>query len=125
MDERTITRFVACGWIAAAAAGVLTIVLIALGPLTKLSLLDAAFLLGLAYGIRRGSRICAVLALVYHIANRALVYAHIPHVSAGIVAGDMVFATLYVLGVIGTFAAHSRIARADSAAPVRAGDRSA
>ena len=122
MDDKTIARLIACGWIAAAAAGLLTAVMIAFGSLPKLSLLDAAALLGLAYGIRRRSRVCAVLALIYHIANRGLVYLHVAHVPPAIVAGDLVFVTLYIFGVAGTFAAHSRIPK-HSTAPVRAGDR--
>ena len=103
-------RLVACGWIAAAVAGLITMVFSLVGGLglTPLNLIDAALLLGLAYGIYRRSRACAVLVLVYHVGNRAFVYSHAQHVPAAIVAGDLVFGALFVLGIIGTFAHHAR-----------------
>ena len=69
IDETMAERMVACGWIAAAIAGLATLVfsLTSSYGLTHYNLVDAALLFGLAYGIYRRSRICAVLALAYHI----------------------------------------------------------
>ena len=67
-------RMVACGWIAAAIAALttLTFSLTSSFGLTHYNLVDAALLFGLAYGIYRRSRTCAVLALAYHILNRLI-----------------------------------------------------
>ena len=102
-------RMVACGWIAAAIAGLTTLVfaLTSSFGLNHYNLVDAALLLGLAYGISRRSRTCAVLALAYHILNRAMLYSarDLPPITTVI---TLIFAALYVLGVIGTFVHHAR-----------------
>jgi hypothetical protein len=110
IDEKMTERMVACGWIAAAIAGLITLGLSLNGGLglTRLNLVDAALLLGLAYGIYRHSRTCALLVFFYHVGNRAFIYSHAQHVPAAIVAADLIFAALYVLGIVGTFAHHAR-----------------
>jgi len=114
IDQTMAERMVACGWIAAAFAGLLTAALsiasaLGLGPF---NLIDATALLAFAYGIFRRSRTCAVLALAYHLINRAFVYSHAGDVPPAILAGDLLLAALYVLGVIGTFSHHARRRRA-------------
>jgi hypothetical protein len=109
IDDTMAERMVACGWIGAAFVGLITVIFSLTGfGLTRLNLIDAALLLGLAYGIYRRSRTCAVLVLAYHLVNRGLVYAHAPYVPPVIAAGDLLLASLFVLGVIGTFAHHAR-----------------
>ena len=102
-------RMVACGWIAGAIAGLATLIfsLTSSYGLTHYNLVDAALLFGLAYGIYRRSRICAVLALAYHILNRLMIfYGHdVPPIA---IVLTLMFAGLYVLGVIGTFVHHAR-----------------
>jgi len=102
-------RMVACGWIAAAIAGLATLIfsLTSSYGLTHYNLVDAALLFGLAYGIYRHSRICAVLALAYHILNRLMIFyaRDVPPIA---IVLTLMFAALYVLGVIGTFVHHAR-----------------
>ena len=102
-------RMVACGWIAAAIAGLATLVfsLAASYGLTHYNLVDAVLLFGLAYGIYRRSRICAVVALAYHILNRLMIFygQGVPPIA---VVLTLMFAALYLLGVIGTFVHHAR-----------------
>ncbi len=109
MTEQLAERMVTCGWVAAAMAGLITLGLSLTGGLglTHLNLVDAALLLGLAYGIYRRSRVCAVLVFLYHVGNRAFIYSHANHVPPATLAGDLIFAVLYLLGIIGTFAHHA------------------
>lgn len=109
MTEQLAERMVACGWVAAIVAGTL----MALFALTRafgfgpLNLTDAALLIGLAYGIYRRSRICAVLVLVYHALNLAALYGRAHYLPPNVVAVALAFAALYVLGIVGTFAHHA------------------
>jgi hypothetical protein len=109
IDDTMAERMVACGWITAAIAGLTTLVfsLSASFGLNHYNLVDAGLLLALAYGISRRSRICAVLALAYHILNRAILYygSDMPPITIVI---TLIFGALYVLGVMGTFVHHSR-----------------
>ena len=109
IDEKMTERMVACGWVAAALSALLTLLLVAMGTIPFLSLIDAAVLGTLAWGIYRRSRICAILALSYHVLNRLFIYTHaagaVPPVS---IAGDLLLFVLYVLGVVGTFLHHAR-----------------
>ncbi len=104
IDDMMAERMVVGGWLAAAIAGLTTLVfaLASSFGLNHYNLVDAALLLGLAYGISRRSRTCAVLALAYHILNRAMLYSarDVPPITTVI---TLIFAALYVLGVIGTF----------------------
>lgn len=103
-------RLVACGWIAASVAGLITLVFLIVGGLglTPLNLIDAVLLLGLAYGIYRRSRVCAVLVLAYHVANQMALFERALLVPPLTVAIALVFGALYVLGIIGTFSHHAR-----------------
>jgi hypothetical protein len=109
IDDTMAERMVVGGWLAAAIAGLTTLVfaLASSFGLNHYNLVDAALLLGLAYGISRRSRTCAVLALAYHILNRAMLYSarDVPPITTVI---TLIFAALYVLGVIGTFVHHAR-----------------
>jgi hypothetical protein len=109
IDDTMAEKMVACGWIAAAIAGLATLIfsLASSFGLTHYNLVDAALLFGLAYGIYRRSRICAVLALAYHILNRLMIFSarDVPPIA---IVLTLMFAALYVLGVIGTFVHHAR-----------------
>lgn len=111
IDDTMAERMVACGWIAAAFVGLITLIFSLTGGrgFTRLNLIDAALMFGLAYGIYRHSRTCSVLVLVYYLVNRALVYTHAPFVPPAIAASDLLLLTLFVLGVIGTFVHHARL----------------
>lgn len=103
-------RMVACGWIAASAAGVFMIVLAFMagfGAVMWVSLGGAGILFAFAYGIYRRSRICAVLVLVNHFLGVAGLFARVRDVPPIEVAVTLLLGVLYVLGVIGTFVHHA------------------
>jgi hypothetical protein len=114
IDDTMAERMVACGWIAASAAGVFMIALaFMLGfGIGWVYLAGAAILLALAYGIYRRSRICAVLVLVNHLLGVAGLFARTHGVPPTEIAVTLVLAAFYVLGVIGTFVHHARRAPA-------------
>jgi hypothetical protein len=109
MDDRMAQRMVACGWIAAATAGSSTLLfaLTSTYGFNHYNVIDAALLFAMAYGISRRSRICAVLALAYHVLNRAIVFQsrEVPPIA---MVFTLLFAALYVMGVIGTFVYNAR-----------------
>jgi hypothetical protein len=117
IGEKTAKRLMACGWIAAG-FGALGGIYISLASSTinYLVLAEALFFLGLAYGIYRASRICALLALALFLIDRVGMYrvaAAVQSVRGGnIMAGfwpaAVFFSLLYLLGAIGTFAWHAR-----------------
>ena len=88
--------------------------------LTVLSLVDVALLLGLAFGIWRKSRTCAVIMLLYFVASKILQFSD-PTGSlsqaarVGSIPMTLIFLYLYWQGVAGTFAFH-RLQRDSTAA---------
>ena len=95
-------RLVACGWAAAAFSALLTLLLVATGTISLLSLIDTGVLGLLAWGIYRRSRICALLALSYHVLNRLFIYTHAAFIPPVSIAGDLLLLVLYIIGVVGT-----------------------
>jgi serine/threonine-protein kinase len=98
-------------WIAAAISGSITLFvsLLAIGGtsiagVTGLNLVDAALIFGLAYGIYRKSRTCAVIMLIYFIASKIFIMTQ-THSGNGIFLA-VVFLLCFVQGVIGTFQYH-------------------
>jgi serine/threonine-protein kinase len=98
-------------WVAASISGLftLTFALLAISGTSLFGysaweLVDAALVFGLAFGIYKKSRICAVVTFAYFIGSKIymMVEAGQPN---GIVLG-MVFAFFYYQGVMGTFAYH-------------------
>ena len=73
------------------------------------NLLDVALMLGLAYGIRRNSRVCAVLMLVYFLISKYLMFKASGQFSGGIMA--VIFMWFYAQGIVGTFEYHKRLKR--------------
>lgn len=67
-------------------------------------LVDVALILGLAFGIYKRSRICAVIMLVYFVISKVWLFRATGQFSGGFVA--LVFLYLYGQGVVGTFAFH-------------------
>ena len=109
IDDRMAQRMVACGWVAAATAGSSTLLFAVNSTygFNHYNLIDAALLFALAYGISRRSRICAVLALAYHVLNRAFIFES-REISPIAMVFTLLFAALYVMGIIGTFVYHAR-----------------
>ena len=110
LDDATAARFVKCGWIAAAFAGALTAIcsFLRIYGLNGYNFVDTALLVGMAYGIYRGSRVCAIIALVYDLLSQAfLLMIHARGLNFIGLFSTTAFVVLYALGVIGTFAIHS------------------
>jgi hypothetical protein len=111
IDDTMAERMVACGWIAAGAAGVFMgalSLMVGFGAATFIYLGGAAILFALAYGIYQRSRICAVIVLVNHLLGVAALLVRAQNVPAIELAVTLMLGVLYVLGVIGTFVHHSR-----------------
>jgi hypothetical protein len=110
IDETMAERMVACGWIAAAAAGLFLLVLAFVAGLRFgwLNLLGGAALLALAYGIYRRSRTCAVIVLINHVLGISALLRVTQFVPPIEIAATLVLAALYVLAIIGTFVHHAR-----------------
>jgi hypothetical protein len=115
IDDTMAERMVACGWLAASAAGFLMIAMAFYAPAGALRLvyfLGAAVLFALAYGIYRRSRVCAIVVLANHFLGVVgLVFQ--PHAVPPVqIAIALVLGVLYVLGVIGTFVHQARLSPA-------------
>jgi hypothetical protein len=98
-------------WIAALISAAVTLVvsLLALagnhvGPFTGAELLDVVFILALAFGISRKSRVCAVVMFVYFVFSKYLLIRQTGQLN-GLFMG-VVFLYFYALGVAGTFEYH-------------------
>jgi hypothetical protein len=117
IGEKAAKRLMACGWIAAGFGATGGIYLSFAGRATNYFVLAEALLfLGLAYGIYRTSRICAVIALLLFVVERVAMYSVAAalqnrsggNVMAGFWPSAIIFTLLYLLGTIGTIAWHSR-----------------
>jgi len=118
MSDGIAKAFIACGWVAAGIGGVVTALVVAGGPAAGQLVAYGipAIFLALAYGIAKRSRVCAVAALVIFVAMRVEWYRVAVQVEQrrggavlmGFWVTAIVFTLLYALGVIGTFAWHSR-----------------
>jgi len=118
MSDGTVKAFIACGCIAAGLNGVVTALVAAGGPAAGQAVAYAvpALYLALAYGIAKRSRICAAIAMITFVAMRVEWYrvaAQLEqqrgdHTLLGFWISVSFFSALYLLGVIGTFAWHSR-----------------
>ena len=114
IDEKLTRIFIACGWVAAVIAGFFTTLCVMTGcfGLNKYYIVDIALLFGLAYGVYRRSRTCAVLLLAYAIASQAMFFSRGRQPSAIALVSAGIFFSAYALGVIGTFVSHAHAAKA-------------
>ena len=112
MDLQKAEKAIKGAWIAAVISGSVTLLVAVLALLgvrlfnfTAWVLIDVALIFGLAYGIYRRSRVCAVIMFVYFIISKIYIL-----VTAGGVTGlplAIVFAYFFFQGIRGTFAYHS------------------
>jgi hypothetical protein len=109
IGEKLTRIFVACSWIAAVIAGFFTTLCVMTGcfGLNKYYIVDIALLFGLAYGVYRRSRTCAVLLLAYDVASQAMLFSLGRRPSAVALVSAGIFFSAYALGVIGTFISHA------------------
>jgi len=98
-------------WIAATLSGTVTLIFAAVAALGSplfgigaLQFVDAALIFGLAYGVYRRSRTCAVALLAYFVLSKLIM------LQAGAPASGMAvalaFIYFYFRGVVGTFRYH-------------------
>ena len=109
IDKRTAKVFIMAACIAAIFGG-LTTLLIALKQVygfDKLELLDVAIFFGLAYGVYKRSRVCAIVLFTYHLANRVPLWTHTHSVELTFGGLAIPFMVVYFLGILGTFAHYS------------------
>src|SRR5262249_21211070 len=100
---------VRAAWIAGVVVAAVTVFGILTGLLPKWAILDVLITLGLAFGIYRRSRVCAVLMLGYFIANRVLAVSTF-HRPPGIEA--FFLAVAFIFGVHGTVDFHRNLEQA-------------
>jgi hypothetical protein len=115
-DAESVRRDIRNAWIAATLSGVATLLFAAAATLgspvfgfSALELVDAALIFGLAYGIYRRSRACAVSLFAYFVLSKLLMLQAGARSSGLPIA--LVFIYFYFRGVVGTFRYH-RAARA-------------
>jgi len=104
-------------WVAALFSAGLTLIftLVAMSGTKILGLsawnfLDVALILGLAFGIYKKSRTCAVLMFIYFVISKIFVMAETGRFTGGIV-GALIFGYFFWQGIAGTFAYHKLIKR--------------
>ena len=115
-----VSKKIRAAWIACLFSASMTLVMVAIVIATgernfglhgPIDLLDVGFILGLAFGISRKSRVCAVLMLVYFMLSKYLIIRATGQVG-GVWLG-LAFLYFYAQGVVGTFEYHKlRKARA-------------
>jgi len=106
-----IGKQIKSAWVAACISGVVTLVmtLIAMAGVDFLdfdawNLVDVALIVGLAFGIYKRSRVCAVTMLVYFVASKILIMVQTEK-PTGLVLG-LIFGYFFWQGIRGTFAYH-------------------
>ncbi len=98
-------------WVACIVSGVLTVILAliaidgnSMGGHSGYDVIDALFVFGLAFGISRKSRACAVLMLAYFVLSKYLLFRASGQFDG--LAFGAVFLYFYAMGVQGTFEYH-------------------
>jgi hypothetical protein len=111
MDLQKAEKAIKSAWIAAVISGsitlfvaVLALVGVRLFNFTAWVLIDVVLIFGLAYGIYRKNRVCAVIMFIYFIISKIYML-----VTVGGLAGlplAILFAYFFFQGIRGTFAYH-------------------
>jgi serine/threonine-protein kinase len=103
-------------WVAGCISGCITLIitLLAISGTSVLGfdaweLIDVALIFGLAFGIYRKSRVCAVSMLVYFVAAKILIIKETGQASGAILA--LIFIYYYWQGIVGTFQYHKFVER--------------
>lgn len=106
-----IRKKVKTAWVAGCISGTVTLAITAVAMsgtdmlgFDAWSLLDVALIFGLAFGIYKKSRACAVLMLLYFVASKILLMVEAGKPSGLLMA--LIFAYCFWQGVAGTFAYH-------------------
>ena len=109
VDEVAANRFILVASITAVIGGILTTAMSFLGTFrfNVFNLIDAAILFGLAFGVYRKSRTCAIILLVYHLGTRFDMYQRTGNLSAAFGLVAIGVTAIYFLAILGTFAFHA------------------
>lgn len=106
-----VLRHIRHAWIAGLVAAAMTLLFILLAPTGthvgrygSLQLVDVVFILLMAYGTRRKSRVCAVLMFVYFLASKILAIKHGGSLNA--VLYGLAFLYYFGQGAMATFDYH-------------------
>ena len=116
IEPKTL-KDIRCAWIAAVVSGSITLLASLAGMVlgdgvlgfSAWTLLDAALIFGLAFGIYRKNRVCAVIMLVYFIGSKILMLMEGYGSNAMAIGLGLLFLFFYTRGVIGTFSYHRQI----------------
>jgi hypothetical protein len=113
-----VMKKIKAAWIAAVCSGTITLIVVVIAMVTGKkvmdlglwNLVDVILIFGLAFGIYKKSRTCAVIMLVYFAASKIFQVVETGQAN-GLVMG-ILFTILFVQGVIGTFQYHRILSRA-------------
>jgi len=107
-----IAKKIKAGWIAGAISAGITLVIVLLSlsgtsimGIDAWALIDVAVIAGLAYGVYRKSRTCAVILMVLFAVEKILMWKASGTASGWLMA--LAFFACYIMGVQGTFQYHS------------------
>ncbi len=111
MELEKANKTIKTAWVAAVVSGSVTLIVSAaagfgysVAGASMWNLIDVFFIFGMAYGIYRKSRVCAVIMLVYWVASKVLIF--MEPGSAGGIAIAVLFGYFFFEGIRGTFTYH-------------------
>ena len=109
IDAKVAKNFVVIAYVAAVACGSLTLIAVFTGlyGLNNWNLLDVALWYGLAYGVYRRSRTCAIIVFAYHLVNRVDMWNRTHEISTALGISAIALIVIFFLGILGTFAYHA------------------
>jgi len=110
-NEKRIKIFVICAAVFAFIAGFITLLISFTGEFEfdLFNLVDAAIFIGLGIGVLKKSRSCAIILFSYHIINRFDMWVRTYDLMTSVGLFSVLFAVMYLLGIMGTFAHHRLI----------------
>ena len=114
MDMEKANNAIQGAWISGAIVGVITLILSLIGAfgLDQWNIIDAFLLFGLAFGVYKKSRVCAIILFIYWVGDRIWMMVAQPEAIAGSLFMAILFGIWFFQGIRGTFAYH-RIAKAE------------
>ncbi len=108
--DGAVFRDIRNAWIAAVISGTISLIVVMVSVsyvqvlgIDAWDFFDVALIFGLAYGVYRRSRVCAVLLLVHFICARWYMLQHGASLSGLSLVFALMFVYFYFRGVIGTF----------------------
>ena len=109
IDEKVSHHFIIVACCLAIVSGLLILVMTFAGAFkfTPFNIIDASFVFGMAYGVYRKSRTCAILLFIYYVGCRFDMYQRTGNPSNAVGLLAIAFTVAFFLGILGTFAVHS------------------